>query len=198
MGKGIALMFREAFPTASQEYVKAAKAGRIKVGRMFVARGDNLVGPEWIINFPTKKDWRHPSKVEWVREGLRDLVRVVRERQIESVALPPLGCGNGGLDWELVRREIEFAASEVPHVEFVVFAPTGEYQNTAKREGVEELTPARGLIAELVRRYAVLGLECTNLEIQKLAWFLDRSIKALVLADPLQLEFVAEQVWSLR
>ncbi len=193
MGKGIALMFREAFPEASRQYEQAAKAGKVHVGSMLVIQNQALMGPRWIINFPTKKHWRHPSKLEWIRKGLKDLVRVVRDNHIISIAVPPLGCGNGGLDWELVRREIEAAATELPDVEFLVFAPTDEYQNAPKRDGVEQLTPARALIAELVRRYAVLGLECTNLEVQKLAWFLDRSIKALALPDPLKLDFAANK-----
>lgn len=193
MGKGIALMFREAFPDAAREYEQAAKEGRVRVGHMLVTRNRALIDPRWIIHFPTKRHWRNPSKLEWVREGLRDLIRVIREKQIESIALPPLGCGNGGLDWELVKREIEGAVAEIPNVDVLVFAPTAEYQNTAKRQGVEALTPARALIAELVRRYAVLGLECTNLEVQKLAWFLDRSIKALRLLDPLTLNFAANK-----
>ena len=79
----------------------------MRVGRLLVTENRALVGPRWIINFPTKKHWRQPSKLEWVRDGLRDLGRVLRENKIQSVALPPLGCGNGGLDWVLVRREIE-------------------------------------------------------------------------------------------
>jgi O-acetyl-ADP-ribose deacetylase (regulator of RNase III) len=193
MGKGIALMFKEGYPEASAEYEREAKAGRVKVGTVLAVPNHRLVGPKWIIHFPTKKHWRNPSRLEWVREGLRDLVQVIREKHIESIALPPLGCGNGGLDWGLVRREIEAAAAEIPDVEVLVFAPTSEYQNTSKREGVEDLTPARALIAELVRRYAVLGLECTNLEVQKLAWFLDRSIRGLGLNDPLKLQFVANK-----
>jgi O-acetyl-ADP-ribose deacetylase (regulator of RNase III) len=193
MGKGIALMFKEGYPDASAEYERAAKAGQVKVGSVLAVPNRRLVGPKWIIHFPTKKHWRQPSKIEWVRTGLRDLVRVIRQNHIESVALPPLGCGNGGLDWELVKREIEAAAEEIPAVDVLVFTPTNDYQNTAKREGLEELTPARALIAELVRRYAVLGLECTNLEVQKLAWFLDRSIRSLGLVDPLKLQFVANK-----
>jgi O-acetyl-ADP-ribose deacetylase (regulator of RNase III) len=193
MGKGIALMFLEAFPEAAHQYEQTAKAGNVRVGSMLVVENQALIGPRWIINFPTKKHWRHRSKLEWIREGLKDLVRVVRDNCIHSIAVPPLGCGNGGLDWELVRREIEAAAAELPDVEFLVFVPTNEYQNAPKREGVEELTPARALIAELVRRYAVLGLECTNLEVQKLAWFLDRSIKTLALPDPLKLDFAANK-----
>lgn len=193
MGKGIALMFKEGYPEASAEYEREAKAGHVKVGSVLAVPNLCLMGPRWIIHFPTKKHWRNPSKLEWVRAGLRDLVRVVREKRIGSVALPPLGCGNGGLDWGLVRREIEAAAAEVPDVDILVFAPASAYQNTAKREGVEELTPARALIAELIRRYAVLGLECTNLEVQKLAWFLDRSIRSLGLDDPLKLQFEANK-----
>lgn len=193
MGKGIALMFREGYPEASAEYERAAKAGLVKVGTVLAVPNRRLVGPRWIIHFPTKKHWRHPSQLEWIRAGLRDLVRVIREKDISSIALPPLGCGNGGLNWELVRREIEAAAAHVPNVDVVVFPPTREYQTPPKRDGVEELTPARALIAELVRRYAVLGLECTNLEVQKLAWFLDRSIASLGLSDPLRLEFAANK-----
>jgi len=71
-----------------------------------------------------------------------------------------------------------------------VFEPTARYQNVAKSKGVEALTPARALIAELVRRYWVLGMECSLLEIQKLAWFLERAIEAEGL-KPLDLRFVA-------
>jgi O-acetyl-ADP-ribose deacetylase (regulator of RNase III) len=193
MGKGIALMFGEAFPENTRAYQEAAKKGEVRIGRMFVTENSSLISPRWIINFPTKKHWRQPSRLEWVREGLKDLVRVIQEKHIHSVALPPLGCGNGGLEWQLVRREIEAALSDLSDADVLVFVPTGAYQNAPKREGVEELTPARALIAELVRRYAVLGIECTNLEVQKLAWFLQRSIGSLRLNDPLKLRFVANK-----
>lgn len=193
MGKGIALMFRERFPENAEAYETACKAKEVRVGRMFVTKTQSLWGPKWVINFPTKKHWRHPSKLEWIRAGLRDLVRVIRENQIRSIALPPLGCGNGGLEWSLIRREIEAALVDIPEIEASVYAPTAEYQNAPKREGVRDLTPARALIAGLVRRYAVLGLECTNLEVQKLAWFLDRSIGRLQLTDPLNLQFAANK-----
>jgi O-acetyl-ADP-ribose deacetylase (regulator of RNase III) len=193
MGKGIALMFRERFPENAEAYERACQAKEVRVGRMFVTEARSLWRPRWIINFPTKKHWRHPSKLEWIRAGLRDLVRVIRKKGIRSVALPPLGCGNGGLEWSQVRREIEAALSELPEVDASVYAPTDEYQNAPKREGVKELTPARALIAGLVRRYAVLGLDCSNLEVHKLAWFLDRSIKKEHLPDPLKLKFKADR-----
>jgi O-acetyl-ADP-ribose deacetylase (regulator of RNase III) len=193
MGKGIALMFRERFPENTEAYEQACKAGKVRIGRMLVTRAKSLWGPRWVINFPTKKHWRHPSKLEWIREGLKDLVCVIRKNNIHSVALPPLGCGNGGLQWPQVRGEIEAALAELPDVDVAVYVPTSEYQNAPKREGVEELTPARALIAGLVRRYAVLGFECTNLEVQKLAWFLHRSIRRLRIPDSLNLKFKANK-----
>jgi O-acetyl-ADP-ribose deacetylase (regulator of RNase III) len=193
MGKGIALMFREAFPENTRRYMEACKEKKVHVGTMFVVRERDLTGQRWIINFPTKKHWRQPSKMEWIRDGLKDLARVVREQQIRSVAVPPLGCGAGGLEWSQVKKEIELALGELEHVEVIVFAPTSEYQNAPKRSGVEELTPARALIAELVRRYSVLGLDCTNLEVQKLGWFLTRAIRKRQLSDPLDLNYSANK-----
>src|SRR6266545_584540 len=134
MGKGIALMFREAFPENTAAYEAACKKGQVRVGRMFVTENRALAGPRWIINFPTKKHWRHPSKVEWVRDGLEDLKQVIQEKEIKSVALPPLGCGNGGLEWDQVRATIESALSSLKGVEVLVFEPTSAYQNIAKRE----------------------------------------------------------------
>ena len=103
--------------------------------------------------------------------------QVIVEKRIRSIALPPLGTGNGGLDWRDVRPRIEAALGSLPNVEVTVFEPTSKYQNVAKRAGLEKLTPARALIAELVRRYWVLGFECSVLEIQKLAYFLEQSIE---------------------
>jgi len=193
MGKGIALMFKERFAENYEAYVEACKAGEVQVGHMFVTPGAELSGPRWIVNFPTKKHWRQPTKIEWVHDGLVDLKAVIREKNIRSIALPPLGCGNGGLDWADVRPMIEDALGDLPDVEVIVYEPTAKYQNVAKRQGVEKLTPARALIAEMVRRYWVLGIECTLLEAQKLAWFLERSIKRLGLEDPMDLQFKADR-----
>jgi hypothetical protein len=81
----------------------------------------------------------------------------------------------------------------VEGVEIIVYEPTDKYQNMAKRAGVEKLTPARALIAEAVRRYWVLGMKCSLLEIQKLAWFLERSVEHLGLRNDLKLEFKAHR-----
>lgn len=193
MGKGIALMFKEAFPRNFKEYEAACKRREVKVGHMFVTATDKLMGPKWIINFPTKIHWRQRTKMEWVTEGLENLKKVIDEKDIRSIAVPPLGCGNGGLDWQDVRLAIEAALGSMPGVEVIVYEPTATYQDVAKREGIERLTPARALIAELVRRYWVLGIECSLLEIQKLAWFLERGIRQLGLKDPLDLRFEANR-----
>jgi O-acetyl-ADP-ribose deacetylase (regulator of RNase III) len=193
MGKGIALMFKERFPKNYHEYVDASKTGAIQIGKMFVSATDELNGPKWVINFPTKKHWRHPTKIEWVREGLVALKDVIREKRITSIAIPPLGCGNGGLNWSDVRPLIEESLADLKDVEIIVYEPTKEYQNVAKKKGVEKLTPARALIAEMIRRYWILGIECTLLEAQKLAWFLERVIIKMGLDDPLDLGFTADR-----
>ena len=97
MGKGIALMFRDAFPDNYKKYVAACKKGEVKVGQVFATKNEDMIGPKWIINFPTKKDWRSRSQIEWIREGLKDLVGFIKKNDIRTIAIPPLGCGNGGL-----------------------------------------------------------------------------------------------------
>jgi O-acetyl-ADP-ribose deacetylase (regulator of RNase III) len=193
MGKGIALMFKEAFPENFKRYEAACKAKEVRVGRMFVTERHDLMGPRWIVNFPTKQHWRQPAKLEWVIEGLKDLRAFIQDNGIRSIAIPPLGCGNGGLEWSSVRAAIEAALGNLEGVDIVVYEPTTKYQNVAKRTGVQKLTPARALIAEMVRRYWVLGIECTLLEIQKLAWFLERSIERLCSDNPLDLRFEANK-----
>jgi O-acetyl-ADP-ribose deacetylase (regulator of RNase III) len=192
MGKGIALMFKEAFPNNFRAYAEAVKRKEVRIGHMFVTENRAFDGPKWLINFPTKKHWRQPSKLEWVIEGLQDLRRVVEEKRIQSIALPPLGCGNGGLDWSEVRPEVERVFIDLSDVDVWVFEPTPKYRNVAKRTGIMKLTPARALVAEMIRRYWVLGIECTYLEVQKLCWFLERTIHELGFEDPLDLRFVAD------
>lgn len=193
MGKGIALMFKERYPDIFKEYAAACRQDEVQVGSMFVTETNELTGPRWVIHFPTKKHWRAPTKLEWVEEGLRDLRDVIVRNEIRSIALPPLGCGNGGLEWSVVRGIVERTLSELDDVEIVVYEPTSKYQNLSKKKGVEKLTPARALIAEMVRRYSILGFECSILEIQKLAWFLERVINRKNLDNPLDLKFSADR-----
>lgn len=191
MGKGIALMFKERFPKNMSEYAKACKAGRVKTGSMFVTETGELMGPRWVINFPTKQHWKGNSKMEWIETGLQDLRRFLVENQIKSIAIPPLGSGNGGLEWQAVKPKIEQALADLENIEILVYEPTDKYQNVAKKVGVKALTPARALIAELIRRYWILGMECSLLEIQKLAWFLQRVIEQVDIKNELNLKFEA-------
>lgn len=124
MGKGIALAFKEFYPENFAEYEAACKRGLLKTGRMFVTANRSLDGPRWIINFPTKKHWRRPSRFEWITEGLVDLRQVILNRHIRSLAIPPLGCGNGGLEWQQVRPVIAAALEGLPEVHVRVYEPT--------------------------------------------------------------------------
>ncbi|MDO7911794.1 macro domain-containing protein [Pseudomonas sp. 22-AL-CL-001] len=193
MGKGIALMFKERFADNYRQYAAACKAKEVVVGKMFVTEVRELDGPRWIVNFPTKQHWRSPSQMGWIIEGLHDVRDFIIEHHVASIAIPPLGAGNGGLPWTVVREHIQSVLGDLK-ADIIVFEPTANYQNVSKRSGVENLTPARALIAELVRRYWVLGMECSLLEIQKLAWFLERSIERFTPGtNPLALKFSAHR-----
>jgi O-acetyl-ADP-ribose deacetylase (regulator of RNase III) len=193
MGKGVALMFKEAFPENFKAYEKACKAKRVRLGEMFVTEREDLLGPKWIINFPTKGHWRYPSQIKWIEDGLGDLARVIQEKRIRSIAVPPLGSGNGGLEWSQVRPLIERVLGSLMDVDVSVYEPTAKYQNVAKRAGVEELTVPRALIAEMVRRYSILGIECSLLEVHKLGYFLERIVQVLKLDNKFEFEFGANK-----
>jgi len=198
MGKGIALMFKEQFKANYNEYVIACKAKEVVTGKMFVTETNALMGAKWIVNFPTKQHWRSKSKLEWIVDGLQELRQFIINNQVKSIAIPPLGSGYGGLDWSSVKQKVEEALGDINDVDIIIYEPIQKYQNVAKKDGVQKLTPARALIAELVRRYWVLGMECSLLEIQKLAWFLERAIEEVMvenagLENPLKLKFVAHK-----
>jgi O-acetyl-ADP-ribose deacetylase (regulator of RNase III) len=126
MGRGIALQFKQAYPAMFRDYERACKAGEVTLGKVQVFDLGGLVGgPRWIINFPTKGHWRADSRMEDIEVGLKDLVATIRKLRIRSIAIPPLGCGNGGLDWNEVRPRIEAALAEVPEVAALVYSPGG-------------------------------------------------------------------------
>jgi len=175
MGKGLALQFKRAFPENFKAYAKACKAGEVQIGQMFVFdRG--LMQPRWIINFPTKKHWRQPSRLSFVDEGLVDLVRVVRAHELRSIAVPPLGCGNGGLRWSDVRPRIERAFEPLPAVRILLFAPEGAPEPAAivDRTARPSMTPSRAAFLSMMATYEGTGYEyrLSLLEAQKLAYFL--------------------------
>ena len=187
MGKGIALQFKKAFPDNFMAYEKACRAGEVEPGRMFVFETGDMFGPKYIINFPTKRHWRGKSRYEYIESGLTALVEEVKRRNIRSLALPPLGCGLGGLDWNRVRPMIEAAFAELPEVEVQLFEPTGAPDAREMPVGTRrpKMTVARALFIKLMAQYLQLDYRLTLLEIQKLAYFLQ------VAGEPLRLRYAA-------
>ncbi|WP_329107718.1 macro domain-containing protein [Micromonospora sp. NBC_01699] len=191
MGKGIALQFKRAYPPNYAAYRMACAAGQVKLGEMFVFDSGRLGLRRYVINFPTKGHWRARSKLVDIRRGLADLVRVVHEHKISSVAVPALGCGNGGLDWEEIRPEITRAFAELPDVQVLLFPPEGAPDPGDMPVATKKppLTPGRAALLRAVDHYLERSkaLEprdgVTTLEIQKIAYFLQ------TLGEPLRLDF---------
>lgn len=187
MGKGIALQFKQAWPENFDAYAKACRAKEVRPGHMFVWESGRMVNPRYIINFPTKRHWREKSHLEDIRNGLRALVEDVRRLGIRSIAVPPLGCGNGGLDWREVRPLIEAAFAELPDTQVHLFSPVGAPE--AKTMPVNTRKPAmtisRALFIRAMHQYEALSYRLTLLEIQKLMYFLQEA------GEPLKLRFQA-------
>lgn len=173
MGKGIALQFKQAFPDNFKAYEKAVVAGEVVPGRMFVFCTCRL-RPRYIINFPTKRHWRGKSRLEDIKMGLEDLVRVVRNLGIQTLAMPPLGCGNGGLDWREVRPLIEAAMADLQNVHVLLFEPSGAPDNDNMRVATRapKMTETRAALLVLLRKYAAPGYRLSLLEVEKLAFLL--------------------------
>lgn len=187
MGKGIALQFKQAYPENFKVYERACRAGEVEPGRMLVFSTGSLINPRYIINFPTKRHWREKSRIEYIASGLRALIEETRRLQVGSIALPPLGCGLGGLDWQEVRPMIERAFAALPNVRVTLFEPTGAPAAKAMpvRTKRPKLTLARALLVSLMRRYSEMAYRLTLLEIQKLAYLLQEA------GEPLRLKYVA-------
>jgi len=146
MGKGIALQFKIAFYGNYRAYREACKRGEVRLGRMFVFDAGQLVRPRWVINFPTKQHWKSNSRLKDIEAGLDDLRRLLVEAGIQSVAIPPLGCGNGGLDWADVLPLIERKLDGLD-IDILVFPPNGAMQpaEMTNRKAQPELSPAKPL-----------------------------------------------------
>lgn len=187
MGKGIALQFKQAFPDNFRAYERACARGEVVPGRMLVVPTRSVVGPKYVINFPTKRHWRGKSRLEDIDAGLDALVTEVEQLGIQSVAVPPLGCGLGGLEWRVVEPRIRAAFAKLPDVRVVVFAPSGApaARDMPVRTKSPTMTQARALLIKLMHRYAEATYRLTLLEIQKLAYFLQVS------GEPLRLRFEA-------
>ncbi|HUT94380.1 MAG TPA: macro domain-containing protein [Thermoguttaceae bacterium] len=179
MGRGIALQFRKEFPENYAAYKKACDRGELRPGRMFVFKLSRFENPRYVINFPTKRHWKGKSRIEDVQAGLEALVEEIRARGIKSVAVPPLGCGLGGLKWSQVRPMIEEAFGALPDVDVLVFEPAGApaAEVMAKSKKAPKMTAGRAALLGLMRRYLAAAMDpyVSLLEIHKLMYFMQEA-----------------------
>lgn len=187
MGRGIALQFRKAFPDNYEVYRAACERDEVEPGRMLVFDRQRFINPRYIINFPTKRHWKGKSRIEDIQAGLAALVEEVRARNIRSIAVPPLGCGLGGLDWEEVRPIIAEAFRAVPEVHVLLYEPAGAPppEEMVKQAKPPKMTVARATLLVLMDRYliAVMDPYVSLLEIHKLMYFMQEA------GEPLRLQY---------
>lgn len=185
MGKGIALQFKKAFPENFKAYQRACRAKQVQPGRMFIYETTSMLNPKYVINFPTKRHWRGKSRVKDIEIGLESLVREVERLGIKSIAVPPLGCGLGGLDWNIIRPMIAKAFAGLPQVQVILFEPAGSPEAATMPIHTQQptMTVARALFILLMRQYQEFAYRLTLLEIQKLAYFLQEA------GEPLRLNY---------
>lgn len=173
MGKGIALQFKNNFPNNFKAYQKACKEGEVRVGKMFVYEDENLiVGNKIIVNFPTKTTWKKPSEYQYIQEGLDDLIKVIQEKNIKSIAIPPLGTGNGGLNWEKVKAIIEDKLQNL-NIDIHIYEPSNQIKEIMKKERVK-LTDARALMLYALYNLVREGEFVSEFSSEKICYFLQR------------------------
>lgn len=164
MGKGIAYQFKLKFPDNNKDYIKACKNGDLQIGRMHYFQEDNKT----IINFPTKDRWRAKSKMEYIDKGLDALVPLIENLEIHSVAIPPLGAGNGGLDWAKVKTLINEKLSVFDeNVKIYIYEPSRNYVSQPKTE------PKLSLSALVLMNIKHNLNKFDTLRLQKTAFYMD-------------------------
>lgn len=184
MGRGIALQFKNMFPANFKAYEAACAHKEVQPGRMFVFETGGLTNPKFIINFPTKRHWRGKSRMEDIDAGLMALAGEIRQRDIKSIAIPPLGSGLGGLNWAEVRPRIEAALRGINDLDVVVFEPNSAPVATRSRE-VPNMSAGRAALVVLMHRYlgGLMDPFVTLLEIHKLMYFMQEA------GEPLKLSY---------
>ncbi|TQE99651.1 MAG: macro domain-containing protein [Spiribacter salinus] len=187
MGRGIALQFKKAFPKNFNAYASACKNEEVQPGRMFVFETGQLTNPRYIINFPTKRHWRGKSRIEDINAGLGDLAATIRQHDIRSIAIPPLGSGLGGLEWAEVKARIEEHLASLDDVQVLVFEPKGApaTDRMVHNREVPKMTAGRAALVELMDRYlrGLLDPFVTLLEVHKLMYFMQEA------GEPLRLNY---------
>ncbi|WP_309892539.1 macro domain-containing protein [Archangium sp.] len=161
MGKGIAHQFKRAFPAYFEDYATKCRSGKVKLGEVTHFRDNGRL----IISFPTKNHWKAKSNLDDIITGLRSLRAFLEREKVHSVALPPLGCGNGGLSWPTVKQVIlkELSVSTLTDIE--VYEPAGHFESRVAQE--PKVSLAHFVLAGLRSRLN----HPTRLNIQKAAYF---------------------------
>ena len=186
MGRGIALQFKKAWPENFTAYKKACDAGDVMPGKMFVFDTGQLTNPRYIVNFPTKRHWRGASRMEDIEAGLDDLAQWLRDKHIQSIAIPPLGAGLGGLNWPEVKARITATLGSLDSIDIQVYEPMGAPdKNMVRNKKAPTMTPGRAALIELMRRYlaGLLDPGISLLEVHKLMYFMQE------MGEPLRLKF---------
>lgn len=177
MGKGIALQFKEAFPYNNKVYIETCKRKELEPGKLLSVWDENLLyGKKLIVNFPTKTHWRQPSKYEYIEEGLTALREEIKNKKIKSIAIPPLGAGNGGLDWTVVKPMILEALKDLP-VDIQIFEPNAAIKDLLQTQESNkniQLTPARAALLYCLFAFESFGEYSSLFAANKLAYFLQR------------------------
>lgn len=177
MGKGIALQFKETFPENFKIYSAACKRNEIRPGNLLVVKERTLQGEKIIINFPTKTQWRLKSEYDFIERGLKELVKVIEELKIKSIAIPPLGCGNGGLKWESVKVLLNKYLGTLSDIDIQIFEPNEAVKELLKKQELKKdvmLTPARAMLLHAMYNYDSQGENTSLFVANKLAYFLQR------------------------
>jgi O-acetyl-ADP-ribose deacetylase (regulator of RNase III) len=172
MGKGIALQFKKMFPNNFKLYFNACKKKELKVGQLLITEETLLAGKKLIINFPTKTNWRLPSEYPYIEAGLRELVKVIEVKNIKSIAIPPLGSGNGGLDWRKVKLILEKYLTGID-CEIYIYEPSAAIKEVMEKERVK-LTPARAMLLSVLYELVRNGEFVSEFSSEKIAYFLQR------------------------
>lgn len=190
MGRGLALQYKNNFPNNFKIYANACKQNKVQPGKMFVTETEQLVNPKYIINFPTKRHWKGKSKIEDIESGLLDLVQIIKRHNIKSIAIPSLGSGLGGLDWNIIKKTIKHALINVQNIDIVIYEPLDDVsvvKNISKK--VPKMTEGRAALIGLMNKYleGMLDPFISLLEIHKLVYFMQE------IGEPLKLDFKKAQ-----
>jgi O-acetyl-ADP-ribose deacetylase (regulator of RNase III) len=162
MGKGIAYQFKLRFPENNKDYVNSCNKGTLDIGKLhyFVEDGKT------IINFPTKDKWREKSKIDYIKKGLDELVKLISNLNVRVIAMPPLGCGNGGLNWNdvkgLIEEKLDYIKEEY---DFIIYEPSTTYKQ------VSIVAPQLSISSLVLMKIKMNSISFNSLRLQKTAFF---------------------------